>query len=436
MRFIWRSLLGVCLFLLGVGAAGYGAVVFVQNKQAGADGGYAAQRGPSERIFAVAAGVITPETIRPEIVAYGEIRSWRTLELRAANAGKVVELADTFRDGTAVESGATLFQIDPENYASAVADAEAALAEAQADLAEAEQAVGVAEREMAASETQLEIRESAMKRQRDLLRRGVATAATVEDAELSYAAAEQAAAGRAQALLTARSRVGRAALGRSRAEIALAEAERELGKTTHKAPFSGLLSDVDAVLGGLASANEKMGVLIDPTALEAAFRVTNAQFARLLDDKGVLTSTGLTVTLDLDDRPLVVPGFLDRADAVIGEGQAGRLVFAKLELEAGTLLRPGDFVTVRIVEPPLDDVARLPSSAVTEAGGLLLIDDDDRLTEVSVTILRRTGDDVIVRNAPKNARYVKERAPQLGRGVKVRIIGTPAVTAPTERVKG
>lgn len=436
MRFLMRSIVGLCLFLSGVGAAAYGVFVLMESRQIAEKSGSAERPASRERVFAVTSGVITPETIRPEIVAYGEIRSWRTLELRASNAGRVVELAGNFRDGAAVSEGDVLFRIDPEDYASAVADAEAALAETRAEAEEAEQAVAVAEREMAASETQLSIREGAMERQRDLLRRGVATAATVEDTELSFAAAEQAAAGRAQALLTAQSRVGRAALGINRAEIALAEARRELEQTTHAAPFSGLLSDVNAVLGGLASANERMGVLIDPSALEATFRVTNAQFARLLDDAGALTDTALTVTLDLDDRPLVVPGVLDRVDAVIGEGQAGRLVFARLELSAGTLLRPGDFVTVRIVEPPLSDVARLPSSAVTESGGLLLIDDANRLSETTVTILRRTGDDVIVRGAPEGARYVRERAPQLGLGVKVRVIGDAAAEAPARKGRG
>ncbi|MEM7523879.1 MAG: HlyD family efflux transporter periplasmic adaptor subunit, partial [Pseudomonadota bacterium] len=193
--------------------------------------------------------------------------------------------------------------------------------------------------------------------------------------------------------------------------------------TDHRADFGGLLSDVTASLGALVSPNERLGLLIDPTALEAVFRVTNAQYARLLDDRGALRPIRLVVTLDLDDRPLRLPGVIERASAVIGEGETGRQIYARLELEAGSVLRPGDFVAVEIEEPALTDVATLPAAAVTEAGQLLVLDETDRLRSADVRILRRQGDEVIVADAPEGVRYVASRAPQLGAGVKVRPLG-------------
>ncbi|MGB0505180.1 MAG: efflux RND transporter periplasmic adaptor subunit [Pikeienuella sp.] len=428
MRFRLRFLIGIILLAGGVGAGAFGVYLFAESKR-GAGGSFARGGGPSERVFAVEAGTITPSTIRPEITAYGEIRSWRTLELRAANAGSLVELTDSFRDGAEVAEDELLFRINPDDYQSRLQDATAAVEEAEADLTEAEQAFEVAKQETKAAETQKNLRQSALKRQQDLLKRGVATAAVVEEAELAFASAEQTMAGRAQSELAAQIKIDRTRLKLKRAEISLTEAERQLEKTEHRAPFRGLLSDVTAVLGGLASQNEKLGVLIDPTALEAAFRVTNAQFARLLDEDGALKLTPLTVTLALDDQPLIAPGRIDRADAVIAAGETGRLVFAKLDLPPTTILRTGDFVTVRIVEPALDNVALLPSSAVTEQGDLLIIDNELRLSELRVRILRRTGDDVIVADAPEGARYVTERAPQLGKGVLVKVINDSVAQA-------
>lgn len=431
MRFALRSFLGLLLILAGLGAAGFGVMRFQESRESASGFSYGGG-GPRERIFAVETGVVTPDVIRPEIVAYGEIRSWRTLQIRAAVGGVVVQVSEAMRDGAAVKKGDLLFRIDPEDFLARRDDAEAALAEAEADLAEAREAVGVAEREMAAAESQLTLRRTALERQRGLLNRGVATAQQVEDAELSAAAAEQTAAGRAQALLAARIKIDRNQLRVQRAQITLDEARRQLAKTSHYAPFDGLLSNVSIALGALAQPNEQMGELIDPRALEAAFQVTNAQFARLLDDKGALKPTPLTVTLDLDDAPLIAPGALDRADAVIDAGQTGRQLFARLDIDARTILRPGDFVTVRIVEPPLSDVARLPSAAVTEEGALLLVGEDERLSETTVRILRRLGDDVIVAGAPPGAVYVTERAPQLGKGVKVKLIGEAAEDAASE----
>ena len=51
-----------------------------------------------------------------------------------------------------------------------------------------------------------------------------------------------------------------------------------------RAEFAGVLGGVSLVQGGLISANERVGQLIDPSALEVAFRVSTQQYARLLNE--------------------------------------------------------------------------------------------------------------------------------------------------------
>lgn len=429
MRFSLKFIVGLLLFLAGLGAAGYGVKTLqdglVERRKAAAE--KPTER--RERVFSVIARKIGNTEIQPEITAYGEIRSWRTLEIRASSGGYIVDLSDEFRDGVLVDKGAFLFRIDPKEYTAAEADARAAVSEAEADLREAIQGVEVSKRELAAADTQRDLRSSALARQQDLLRRGVATSSLVEEAEMSLASAEQTAASRSQMLLTSEIKIDRNTIRLERAKIALAEAQRDLEETEHRAPFSGLVSDVKVALGGLAMPNERLGLLIDPTALEAAFRITNAQFARLLDEKGELRKPNVAVTLELDDKPLIVPGVIERAGAVIEAGETGRLIYAKIKSKTATLLRPGDFVSVSITEPPLRNVARLPAAAVTEEGEILLVE-DDRLSPITVRILRRLGDDVVVADAPEGAFYVTERSPQLGKGVKVKVIGEETAPAP------
>ncbi|MEM7543916.1 MAG: HlyD family efflux transporter periplasmic adaptor subunit [Pseudomonadota bacterium] len=413
-----RSLLGLALFLGAIAVTAYGGYSVMQaaGERGRGDGG----KGPAERVFAVETGIIEKGTFAPRIEAYGEIRSWRTLELRANQGGRLVALSDQFRDGVRVAARDVLFRIDPEEYEAVVSDRRAGVAEAEADLSEAVQGVEVQQQELRATETQRDLRKTALTRREGLLQRGVATAAEVEEAEMAFAAAEQTVAARAQAMLAANIRIDRTRLKLDRAKIALSDAERALAQTIHTAPFDGIIGEVRAVLGALASPNEQLGVLIDPLALEAVFRVTNAQYARLLDEKGTLENTELLVQLDLDDVPLVIPGTIDRAAALIGSGETGRLVYARLSLDDGSVLRPGDFVSVSVTEPPLSDVAVLPAAAVTEDGALLLVGEDERLIERKVRILRRQGDEVIVANVPDGQPYVTARAPQLGSGIKVR----------------
>lgn len=416
-----RSLIGFGLIAAALGAVVYSAVAVIEIR-AGRDAGPRRAAGV-ERVFAVDIGTIRNETAHPRIEAFGEIRSWRSLELRATGGGYIVELSEKFRDGEAVEEGDVLFALDSKDAEAIVGDAEAALEETVADLAEARQSVAVAEQELRAAETQRDLRDSALDRRQGLKSRGVATAAEVEEAEMASAAADQTVASRAQMLLAAQLKIERAVLAVRRAEIAVANARRDVADTVQRAPFDGLLSDVTAVLGGLATSNERLGVLIDPTSLEAVFRVTNAQFARLIDENGVLRRSKVLVTLDLDDVPMTTAGEIDRSGAVIGSGETGRLVYARIDLDEASIFRPGDFVTVAIDEPPLENVAEIPAAAVTEAGEMLVVGPDERLRALQVRILRRQGDAALVAGAPDGARYVRERAPQLGAGIKVRPIG-------------
>ena len=426
MRFLFRGIAGFLMLAATAGMIGYGVLVLMEARE---DGGGHRRRGGQERSFVVNVATLREITAHPKFVAYGEIRGWRSLELRASAAGRLVDMSPVFRDGAAVKAGDLLFLIDPAEARARQADAEAGLVDAEAVKAEADEAITVAELESTAAVRQRDLRQQALKRQRQLQAKGYATAASVEEAELAFATADQAVLSRSQALIVARKRVERTALAITRANIVLEDAGRILDDTRVEAPFDGLLSDVDAVLGRLVLPNEKLGLLVDPLALEAVFRVSNAQFARLIDEDGALRQAPVTVTLDLGDLPVTMKGIVERAAAVVQQGQSGRLIYARLDLGPSTILLPGDFVTVTVEELPLPGVAVIPASAATEDGRILLVGADSRVEERKVTIVRRQGDSLVVAGVPFGARYVTERLPQLGPGVKVGTVDRAAPVA-------
>jgi hypothetical protein len=440
MRFIGRAIIGFVILASTLAMIGFGGwrVWTAIEAQKLAKGRVGA---PEERSFVVGVDRLTRREAIPIIEAYGEIASWRTLELRSSAAGHLVQIAPVFREGAAVERGALLFAIDQADPQSELDRAEIALAEAKAELAEAERAVGLAEKELAAAATQRDLRARALERQESLKSRGVGTESAVEDAALALSAAEQGLIGREQSLAQSLDRIERAKIALRRQAIAVADAGRKLAETRVTAPFDGVLGEVNAVLGRLVNANEKLGVLIDPAALEVAFRLTGSQFARLVGEDGTLGAIPVTVTLALNDAPITISGVVERAGATVGEGQTGRLVYARLKTEADTVLRPGDFVTVEIAEPALADVAVIPAAAATEDGRILLLTEDERLEEAATRILRRQGDALIVADAPFGRDYVIERLPQLGPGVRVRPVrpaaggdeGAQTVTLDPER---
>lgn len=427
MRFLRQSVLGVFLAAVALGLLAYAALLL-----GGAIEERVSREHPSleaqERVFAV--NLVQAEARRhtPVLQSYGEIAARRTLELRAAVAGRVVALAPQFEDGGTVVRGMVLVQIDPSDMQAAFDRATADLADAQAEIRDADRSHDLARQEQAAAEEQARLRDQSFARQNDLAARGVGTAATVEEAEIAAAGARAAVLARRQVLAQAEARVDQAATKLARAEIALDEARRDLDDTTIEAPFAGTLNETAVVEGGLIAINERLADLVDPADLEVAFRVSTAQYARLLHSDGSLLPVPVKVMLDASASDLSASGTLSRVDAAAGEGQSGRLLFARLEQSVG--FRPGDFVTVLVEEPPLEDAIILPASALGADGHVLVLGEGNRLEELPVELLRRQGSDVLVQGPGLHGReVVRQRTPMLGAGIAVRPIRPEASDA-------
>ncbi|KJZ18019.1 efflux RND transporter periplasmic adaptor subunit [Loktanella sp. S4079] len=417
MRFLRRSLTGIFLLaitlvlLAWAGSMIRGAVVAKMNQEPRSF----PQR---ERVLSVNVAVLDPQTIVPELTAFGELRSQRSLDLRSATGGIVQEVSTALVDGGTVTRGELLLRIDPAVAEAALDRVRADLQDAEAELRDAERALVLAEDELSAARAQSTLRDQALTRARDLADRGVGTAAAVETAELASSSAQAAVLTQRQSVASAQARIDQATTSLARQQINLSEAERDLSDTEVLAAFDGQLSAVTVTEGGRVSANESFGQLIDPTQLEVSFRVSTSQYARLLDGRGELVQSPVRVMLDVGGVDLQTTGTITRESASVASGQTGRLLFAKLDTALG--FRPGDFVTVSIDEPALENVALIPATAVAADQTVLLIGDDQRLSVGQVKLLRRQGDNVIVSVEEFAGKaIVAERSPLLGAGIKV-----------------
>ncbi|MFO6465810.1 efflux RND transporter periplasmic adaptor subunit [Jannaschia sp. KMU-145] len=431
MRFLGRSLTALFLAALTVGLLGWAAQITLSalEDRAARDGD-----GPPARERVLAANVVTAEAGRivPTLTAFGEVRARRVLELRAPVGGRVVELADGFEEGGTVEAGQILMRIDPSAAEADLSVARADLAGAEAELRDAARGLELARAELAGAEAQRDLQRQALDRQADLSQRGVGSTAAVEVAELALSAAEQTILSRQGTIAQAETRIDAANLSVERGRIAVAQAERDLDDRSLRAEFAGQLSDVSVLRGGLVNANEQVATLIDPSELEVAFRLSAAQHARLLSETGALVGAPVRAVLDVQGLLLEAAGTITRESPAVGEGQTGRLVFARLAGVDG--FRPGDFVRVEVEEPALVDAVLLPSTALSAQGSVLVLGAEDRLEAVDVTLLRRQGDDVLVRGEIDGREVVVERGPALGAGIRVRPLRDGAPPEPEEMV--
>lgn len=423
MRFLRRSLIG--LFLLGLtlvlfAVAGNTVRLAVQERMNQEPRSFP-QR---ERVSTVNIVEITPETLSPILTVFGEVKSTRTLAIRAAIGGTVLETSEDFIEGGSVVAGQELLRIDPTDAEVALSRARTDLLDAEAERRDADRALLLAQDSLLAAQEQYELRDNALSRARDLLARGAGTAAAVETAELARSAAQASLLNARQSHAQSQARVDQAQTNLARANLNLTSAERTLSDTTILASFDGTLANVTTLRGGRVTANEQLAQLIDPEMLEVEFRVSTAQYLRLIDRNGDLIRGDVQVRIEVADASLVAKGRITRERASVGEGQTGRVLFASLEDAPG--FRVGDFVTVDIVEPELENVASIPASALGPDGSVLVIGDDSRLTLSSVNLRRRQGENVIIDTAGiEGARIVAERTPLLGAGLKVQPAGTP-----------
>jgi len=424
MQFLRRCLVGIFLLAITLALfawAGNTVHLAVQDR-INAEPRSFPQR---ERVLSVNVVTVTPETIAPELIVFGQLASANTLDIRALSAGTVLEISENFADGGQVAQDELLLRIDPRDAQSARDRVAADLRDAEAEARDAERAIVLARDELAAAVEQTELRQQALTRQRDLEQRGVGTASAIETAELAVSTAGQAVLSHRQAEAQAQARLDQAATQLDREQLNLEDADRILADTEIRAPFSGTLADVNVATGVRVTANERLGELIQKDDLEVSFRLSTAQYSRLVGEDGNLGNAPITVALEAQGLTLTAQGQITRESALVGEGQTGRLLFAKLD--TSTSLRPGDFVTVTVIEPELRGVARVPATAISASETALVLGDGNRLQEVPVEIMRRQGNDVLIRARQIHGRQiVAERSPLLGQGIAVQPIAPNA----------
>lgn len=430
MRFFRKSLVGLLLLSLTLGLFAYaGQMVSSAMKDSMSRKPRTSQQ--RERVFTVNVITAEPQSITPMLEAFGEVQSRRTLDLRMATGGQVIELAEGFVEGGQVQAGEVLVRLNDADARSAVGRAEADVTDAMAEVEEADRALVLITDELQAARDQADLRSRALERQLDLKKRGVGTSAAVETAELAASSATQAVLSRRSAVDQAKARRAQAETRLARAELALQDASRRWKDTVLTSEFSGTLGSISLVKGGLVTPNEKIGSLIDPETLEVAFRVSTEQYARLLDRSGKLIKSQAKVSLNVFGTELTTDAVLSRDSGSVGAGQTGRLLFAKLQNPRG--LKPGDFVTVALSEPTMDNVIRLPSSALNADNAVLVLTEDDRLQSTEVRVFRQQGDHILVRGRGLSGReVVAEQTPVLGSGIKVKPLRSGEASTPKE----
>ena len=282
--------------------------------------------------------VITATTGRHavEVIAYGSAQPRFELALTSQVAGRVELLAADFESGCRVAEGDLLAQLEDSDYQAAVTAAEQELSEARLSLLEEEREGARALSEWQSSGLGGE-----------------------PDSELVLRRPQLAAA--------------RAAV--ANAEATLASARKDLLQARIKAPFDALIVERAIAPGSYLQAGGEIATLYSTDRDEIAVSLSAQDWARL-PEQNILDSGTWGVALDNVESGQSWTGRVLRSEQHLDETTRKRTLIISVEqpLDQEPALLADTFVKARIPGRELDNLWKLPSSALSQKGEIWYVD--------------------------------------------------------------
>jgi RND family efflux transporter MFP subunit len=312
-----------------------------------------------ERVWPVNVVEVKRGDQQPSLELFGEVVAGRRSELRALVPGIIVDVGENFREGAVVETGELMVQIDPFEFRNDVAEWTAMVKESQVNV---------------------QVKERDLGRVQELFSENNVSEQALDDAKL---AVEQ-----QQAMLEQR-------------RIGLARAQRALKDARLVAPYAGVLSGVSVDLGKRLNVNDKVADLIDTNRLEVRFTLSNSQFGRIIESSEGITGRRVEAQWQVGEEAISYDATIRRVGAEIDSTTGGVVVYATIEPDAKTMLRPGAFVWIRMPDKLYEQVFRAPDSALYE-GDIVYTVRSGRLVAEQIKVVGRMGTDILFRNTDKS----------------------------------
>ena len=355
---IRRIIICTIIILVGIGVARY----MIHNKPK-------VSRRPVEKIARlVEVTPLFPGSYPVRIEAMGSVIPSREIVLRVPVGGEVISMNENFAVGGRLEAGTQILRIDPTDYQLALRQKQRALTNAEYEYRIEQGRQAVARREW----DQL---------YGDKVNTEVESALALRKPQLEKVRAE---------------------IKAARAE--LEQAQVNLSRTEVKAPFNALVRNKYVDIGSYVSSQEKLADLVgtDEYWVQVSLPVDRLQWV-IIPEKSDGKGSGAQI---YSRNNAVLQGSVLRLMADLSpEGRMARLLISikdPLGLHENGEKYPslliGEFVRVAIEGERLENVYRIPRSALRDNGFIWLAGEKNRLIIRPVTTLWRDVENVLVKD--------------------------------------
>jgi RND family efflux transporter MFP subunit len=304
---------------------------------------------PEPQALVVRVVMAEQQQVRLTIESQGEVDAEHMIDIANEVPARVVRVSPAFVAGGYFKTGDVLLELDATDY-------ELARVRAQAKVAEAVEDLEVEETEAA------------------LAKEGLFP---MRDARVDSAKAQVASA---------------------RAD--LAQAEADLRRTKVRAPFDGRILFTTIGLGQYVSKGESLGRIFSTDIAEIRLPLTDQQLRFLELPFGAgsneqLLNTPVTLRAEIGGQRIEFPAYLHRMEGAVDPDNRVWYAVARVDdpyglndAERTTPLVVGLFVEATIEGRVVEQVFKLPRSALRKQNDVLVVDSDNRLRQRKVELLR------------------------------------------------
>jgi len=356
---------------------------------------------------------------RLKISGSGTVQAREEVNLAAEVAGKLVYVNPSLQAGQNVSNGAVLFRIDPTDYRNAVQSARADIAARQVDVLQAREEMTIARAELEQFEQRSGKAGSSIYAGVDkndyaakiLPPDSLKKQATNPDVDVAKARNTNRLATREPQLKSARA-------GLQRAQAQLADANTALGRTTVRAPFSGIVRSEQVARGGYVAPGQTLGSIVNSGSFEAVIPLSEREAALIPTLFGGGQRIEASVFFTYGGKKYRWQAFVDRASNVLNPqtrtidvyltvpnplrgGSPAALKNGGQEKGASASRAPplliGSFVDADIEGLELGSYAAIPLAAL-RAGNQIWLVEKGQVKIVDVEILQRTDTEILIRS--------------------------------------
>lgn len=332
-----------------------------------------------------------------DVITRGSVEALRTVDLAAEVGGRIIKTHPALRTGGTFTPNDVLVELDATDYELLITQKMAAVARAELRLMQEQAEAAAAVRAWEQIEGNAPI--DALARREPQIR----------DAKLAVASAQ----------------------------AQLKRAETDVRRTRVQLPFSGRVRSVHADIGQTVQRGQRLAVALDTSELEVRLPIPLRETAFVdlpLDDR---TDDGpkVEITADFAGAPCTWQGSIVRIEGEIDRRTRQLTAIARVTRTADSQpLLVGMFVEARILGREVQDVFRVPSSALHSGDHIWIVEavEDDtadniktthRLRDRVVTVLRTERDHAILKDGLQAGEQVclsSLQAPVDGMKVRIR----------------